>query len=167
MLLIYPMKKLRLYVDTSVIGGLFDTEDAKRVRTVETLLLAIRNSVYEGFISRLTIAEVLAAPAKIYEPLQARIAETGFQILEETAESTSLAEAYLSADAIPQRYRDDARHVAIAVAHDLDYIVSWNYKHMVNISVRRLVNSTNIRMGYNPIEIISPEEVTGDGEVAI
>lgn len=55
----------------------------------------------------------------------------------------------------------------LAVVHDLDYIVSWNYKHMVNIAVRRLVNSTNIRMGYNPIEIISPEEVTGDGEMEI
>jgi predicted nucleic acid-binding protein len=161
------MKKLRLYLDTSVIGGLFDTEDAKRVRTADTLLNSIRDGVYEGFISGLTIAEILEAPAKIHEPLQARIFETGFQILEETAESISLAEAYLSTDAIPQRYRDDARHVALAVAHDLDYIVSWNYKHMVNIAVRRLVNSTNIRMGYTPIEIISPEEVTGDGEMAI
>jgi len=163
----YPMKKLKLYVDTSVIGGLFDIEDAKRVCTADTLLNSIRDGVYEGFISGLTIAEVLGAPAKIHEPLQARIADTGFQLLDETAESISLAEAYLTADAIPQRYRDDARHVAIAVVHDLDYIVSWNYKHMVNISVRRLINSANIRMGYNPIEIISPEEVTGDGEVAI
>lgn len=161
------MKKLRLYVDTSVIGGLFDTEDAKRVITVETLLSSIMDGVYEGFISGLTIAEVLKAPAKIHGPLQARIAETGFQVLEETAESLKLAEAYLSADAIPQRYRDDARHVAIAVVYDLDYIVSWNYKHMVNIAVRRLVNSTNIRLGYNLIEIISPEEVTGDGEMEL
>ena len=161
------MKKLSLYIDTSVLGGIFDTEDAKRVSTVETLLNSIRDGMYEGFISGLTITEVFAAPAKIHESLQARIAETGFQILDETTECTSLAESYLSSHAIPKKYRDDARHVAIAVVHDLDYIVSWNYKHMVNISVRRLVNSTNIRMGYNPIEIISPEEVTGDGEMEI
>jgi len=63
------MKKLRLYVDTSVIGGLFDTEDAKRVSTVDKLLRSIRNGVYEGYISGLTIAEVLDAPAKIHGPL--------------------------------------------------------------------------------------------------
>lgn len=69
--------------------------------------------------------------------------------------------------AMPEKYRDDARHIAIGVVHDLDYIVSWNYKHMVNIAVRRLINSTNITMGYNPIQIISPEEATGDGEMEI
>jgi predicted nucleic acid-binding protein len=161
------MKKLRLYIDTSVLGGFFDTEDAKRVSTVETLLRFIRDGVYEGFISQLTVEEVLASPAKIYETLQAKISEAGFQILEETGESIRLAEAYLTNGAMPEKYRDDSRHIAIGVVHDLDYIVSWNYKHMVNIAVRRLVNSTNIRMGYNPIEIISPEEVTGDGEMEI
>jgi hypothetical protein len=88
-------------------------------------------------------------------------------ILEENTESISLAEAYVADGAMPDKYRDDARHISIGVIHDLDYIVSWNYKHMVNIAVRRLINSTNIRMGYNSIEIISPEEVTGDGEVEI
>lgn len=68
---------------------------------------------------------------------------------------------------IPEKYRDDARHIAIGVVYDVDYIVSWNYKHMVNIAVRRLINSTNLRMGYKPIDIISPEEVTGDGEMEI
>ena len=161
------MKKLKLYVDTSVLGGLFDLEDVKRLNTVEMLLRSIKDGVYEGFISRLTIEEILEAPARIHEPLQARISESGFQILEETGESISLAEAYLTERAIPEKYRDDARHIAIGVVHDLDYIVSWNYKHMVNIAVRRLIDSANIRLGYNQIEIISPEEVTGDGEMEI
>lgn len=157
------MKKLRLYVDTSVLGGIFDIEDPRRVTSAELLLRSIKDGIYEGFISRLTIEEVFEAPERIHETLQARISETGFRILEETGESISLAEAYVTDGAIPKKYRDDARHIAIGVIHDLDYIVSWNYKHMVNIAVRRLINSTNIRMGYNLIEIISPEEVTGDG----
>lgn len=161
------MKKLKLYVDTSVLGGLFDTEDAKRLNTVNLLLRSIKDGVYEGFISQLTIEEVLAAPSKIHETLLARISEAGFQILEETEESIILAGAYLTDGAIPEKYRDDARHIALGVVHDLDYIVSWNYKHMVNISVRRLVDSVNIRLGYNQIEIIAPEEVTGDGEMEI
>lgn len=161
------MKKLRLYIDTSVLGGIFDTEDKKRVDTAETLLRSIGAGTYEGYISRLTIEEVFAAPEKIHEKLKTRISETGFSILEENSESISLAEAYVADGAIPDKYRDDARHIAIGVIHDLDYIVSWNYKHMVNIGVRRLINSTNIRMGYNSIEIISPEEVTGDGETEV
>ena len=161
------MKKIRIYIDTSVLGGFFDTEEPKRVNTAETLLRLIKDGVYEGFISLLTIEEIFAAPKKIHYTLRGKISETGFQILEENEESISLAEAYLTDGAIPEKYRDDARHIAIGVIHDLDYIISWNYKHMVNIAVRRLINSTNLKMGYNSIEIISPEEVTGDGEVEI
>lgn len=78
-----------------------------------------------------------------------------------------MANAYLKDGAIPEKYRDDARHIAAGVFHEVDFIVSWNYKHMVNIGVKRLINSTNLKTGYNPIEIISPEEVTGDGEVEV
>ncbi|MCL5061611.1 MAG: hypothetical protein M0Z70_00340 [Nitrospiraceae bacterium] len=161
------MKRIRLYIDTSVLGGLFDTEDPKRVNTAATLLQLIRDGVYEGFISLLTIAEVLKAPDNIHEKLKDKISESGFIILDETEESVNLATAYLKDGAIPEKYRDDARHIAIGVFHEVDYIVSWNYKHMVNIGTRRLVNSANLKMGYSSIEIISPEEVTGDGEMGI
>jgi len=161
------MKKLRLYLDTSVLGGLFDTEDPKRVDTAERLLRLIKEGGYEGFISRATIEEVLKAPDRIREKLKDKIGETGFAVLEETEESLKLADAYIKDGAEPEKYRDDARHIAVAVFHEIDYIVSWNYKHMVNIAVRRLIDSTNLRMGYSPIEIISPEEVTGDGEEGI
>jgi predicted nucleic acid-binding protein len=161
------MKKLRLYIDTSVLGGLFDSEDPKRVDTAKRLLQLIRNGVYEGYISRTTIEEVLAAPDTIRDALMTKIKETGLILLEETEESISLSEAYVRDGAEPDKYRDDARHIAVAVFHEVDYIISWNYKHMVNIAVRRLIDSTNIRMGYNGIDIISPEEVTGNGEDGI
>ena len=64
------MKKLRLYLDTSVLGGLFDMEDPKRVDTAERLLQLIKEGVYEGFISRPTIEEVMNAPDRIREKLK-------------------------------------------------------------------------------------------------
>ncbi|MGD0886845.1 MAG: hypothetical protein ABSA46_18545 [Thermodesulfovibrionales bacterium] len=118
------MKKLRLYVDTSVLGGIFDTEDPRRVNSAGLLLRSIKDGIYEGFISRLTIEEVFEAPERIRQTLQARISEVGFGILEETVESISLAEAFVVNGAIPEKYRDNARHIAIGVIHDLDYIVS-------------------------------------------
>jgi len=161
------MKKLKLYIDTSVLGGLFDTEDTKRVDTAERLFQLIKEGVYEGYISRLIVEEILKAPNKINEELKNKVSETGFKVLEETEETINLSTAYVQDGAIPEKNRNDARHIAIGVFHDLDYIVSWNYKHMVNIAVRRLINSTNLKMGYNPIEIISPEEVTADGEMEV
>ncbi len=61
----------------------------------------------------------------------------------------------------------EARRLAIGIYYECDFIVSWNYRHMVNITVRRLVNSVNLKMGYKAVEIISPEEVIGYGEVEI
>ena len=78
-----------------------------------------------------------------------------------------MANAYLNDEIVPAKYRNDARHIALGVYYECDFIVSWNYRHMVNITVRRLINSTNLRMGYKSIEIVSPEEVIGYGEVGI
>jgi len=161
------MKKLKLYLDTSVLGGVFDLESTERVRTAETLLSAIRAGTYEGFISLLTIEEISKAPEKIRGALSARIAATGFAVLDETEESVELARAYVKEGAIPAKYLDDARHLAIGAFHDMDYIVSWNYAHMVNISVRRMIYSVNVRMGYHAVEVVSPEEVSGGGENGI
>lgn len=115
----------------------------------------------------LTIEEVINAPDKINKELKNKISQSGLAVLEETEESMTLANAYLKDGVIPEKYHNDARHISVGVLHEVDYIVSWNYKHMVNISVRRLINSTNLKMGYSSIEIISPEEVTGDGQMGV
>jgi len=161
------MKKTRLYIDTSVLGGLLDIEDSKRLNTAENLFKLIKEGIYEGFISFLTLEEILKAPQEIQGTLKNTIAKSGLKILEETEESIELANAYVNDEVIPIRYRNDARHIAIGVYHEVDFVVSWNYRHMVNITVRRLINSANLRMGYKPVEIISPEEVVGYGEVEI
>lgn len=161
------MKNLKLYLDTSVLGGLFDTEDMARVNTAQGLISAVKNGSYEGFISFLTINEISKAPQEIMDHMQAVMRETQLQVLEENEECLELADAYLKSGAIPLKYRDDARHIAIGVHHDIDFIVSWNYKHMVNIQVKRLINSVNLMLGYGPIEIVPPEEVAGYGEMEI
>ncbi len=66
------MKKLKLYIDTSVLGGLFDKEEPKRVSTAESLVKMLKEGVCEGFISYLTVEEVLKAPENImdYKPIE-------------------------------------------------------------------------------------------------
>ncbi len=159
------MRKLRLYLDTSVLGGLFDSEDEARVNIAKSLVSSVKKNSFKGFISFLTIDEISKAPEEIADRLKDVIRDSQFQVLEESEECIELADAYLRNGAIPLKYRDDARHIAIGVYHGIDFIVSWNYKHMVNIQVKRLINSVNLKMGYGPIEIVSPEEVTGYGEM--
>src|SRR3989304_3732448 len=121
------MKRLRLYLDTSVLGGLFDTEEVARVNTARGLISAVKNGSYEGFISFLTIDEISRAPKEIASGLQDVMRDARLQVLEESEDCIELADAYIKSGAIPTKYRDDARHVAIGVYHDIDFIVSWNY----------------------------------------
>ena len=70
-----------------------------------------------------------------------------------------LAEAYIEKEIFPEKYIDDAFHVAMASYYEISYLVSWNYEHLVKVKTRRLVNSVNILEGFREIEIVSPLEL--------
>ncbi len=81
-------------------------------------------------------------------------------VLQESDETIRLAELYVSAGAVPEEYEDDARHIAVATVNDVRVIVSWNFRHMVNIERKRRINGVNIREGYPLIDLVSPWEIT-------
>lgn len=62
---------------------------------------------------------------------------------------------------IPKRYRDDARHISVAVVNNIDVIITWNCKHMANIENKRMINAVNMMFGFRQIDIVTPLEVVG------
>ena len=60
---------------------------------------------------------------------------------------------------VSEKYRDDALHIAIATVIEVDVLVSWNFRHIVNLNRIQQFNSVNLREGYKILEIRSPEEV--------
>jgi hypothetical protein len=70
-----------------------------------------------------------------------------------------LARAYIKHGVFPEKYIDDALHVAIASFNQISYIVSWNFEHLVKVKTGRVVNSVNILEGFREIEIVSPQEL--------
>ncbi len=70
-----------------------------------------------------------------------------------------LIKEYLRHDVFTQKTLLDATHVAIAVAHRIGYLVSWNFRHLVKVRIRRGVNLVNALKGYEPIEVIAPPEL--------
>jgi hypothetical protein len=83
-------------------------------------------------------------------------------LLELTEETERLADIFIAEGVIPLKYRDDALHIAVLVENDLDVIFSWNFKHIVKLKTKTMVNSIIIREGYKQVEIISPMEVVED-----
>ena len=79
-----------------------------------------------------------------------------------TAEMESLATAYMSHHILPPKYADDARQVAACTVAEIEYLVSWNFRHVVNLLRIQGYHGVNIRFGYPTIEIRSPREVLAD-----
>ena len=149
----------RLYVDTSVFGALFDQEDPERVRLTRSTLRRIKQAPYEAFIGRPVLEEISIAPLRLRVTLERQLKSLSPTLIEEATASLRLAQAYMDARLVPPPKRNDARHIAIATAADLDAIVSWNFRDMVNIKKKKIVHSVNAKFGYRLIDIVSPLEV--------
>ena len=65
---------------------------------------------------------------------------------------------------IPVKYSDDAIHLALALCNNIDYVFSWNFKHMVKLKTKKAIWAFAIKEGYKELEIVSPQEVTEDND---
>jgi len=85
------------------------------------------------------------------------------EVIYETEAGVTLVEEYVKRKIIPRKYRDDARHIAVAVVNDVDVIITWNCKHMAQVEKKRMINAVNMMLGYRQIDIVTPLEVVGYG----
>ena len=150
---------MRLYLDTSVIGALFDSEMPQRMEITRTLLRSIINGKHTGIISNIVLEEIERTPEEFKEKIIVEMRKIPLQIISEDEASADLLEFYEKEGFIRRGARLDLRHLAVATVNGVDAVVSWNFRDIVNIRTRRSVHSTNLRLGFPLIEIVSPEEV--------
>ena len=149
------MKKLRIYVDTSVIGGCFDIEFEKESNQ---LIQMAEEGKAVLLISDELVAEIQYAPDEVQDKLF-YLNNNCFERLETADEAIALHNAYLKAKILGKASESDALHVANATVAKADMIVSWNFKHIVHYDKIRGFNSVNMKEGYGMIAIYSPKEV--------
>ena len=146
--------KYRIYVDTSVFGGNFDEEFAEH--TVP-LFDRFKSKEFTLLYSTVTEDELASAPLKVKEFVNSiKIDNTEF--LEVTNEAIDLASAYISEKVVGQTSFADCLHIALATINHADFLISWNFKHIVNVQRIRGYNAINIKFGYKQLEIRSPRE---------
>jgi len=149
----------RVYTDTSVIGG---AEDREFRDTSRRLLEAFQRGDMTLVISELTLRELEAAPAGVRDAL-GRIAPEMIEVLPVVREAEELADAYIADGAVGPRMRADALHIALATVARVDVLVSWNFKHIVNLTRIHAYNAVNLKRGYPLLEIRTPREIVEDG----
>jgi len=154
------MKRQRIYIDPSIIGGFFDTEFEKETKM---LFQRLENKEIIFVISDLLFKELENAPPNVKYLLE----NYDKKFLEEviaTNEVSELAERYIAEKVVGRTSLDDCKHIALATINKVDVLASWNFKHIVNLERIKGYNGVNLKMGYSIIEIRNPKDLVYYGE---
>jgi len=149
------MRKNTIYLDTSVISALFDERTPERKALTREFWEKDHN--YEKFLSEITVNEINAATESLRNKMNQEV--ENIPILPLTVEIELLANEYIKNEIFPEKYRNDALHISVATINEIEYLLSWNFRHLVKVKTRRLVNLINELKGYSSIEIIAPPEL--------
>ena len=145
----------RFYFDTSVISGVFDTEFEEH----STILMEkVKLGQIKAVISEVTESEIMKAPKEIRN-FYLSLPKDSIEFVEITKDAVLLADAYIRDKVVGKTSRNDCLHIGIATSGRVDILVSWNFKHIVNIYRIRGYNSVNIKLGFPALEIRSPKDI--------
>ena len=145
----------KLYLDTSVIGGYFDKEFEE---ATHILFEKISLHQFQVVYSEVTEGELFDAPQNVQSLIETLPKELVIKV-ELTEEAVQLAETYLHEKVVGKTSRTDCYHIALATINRVDILVSWNFKHIVNVQRIRGYNAVNMKSGYPTIDIRSPREI--------
>lgn len=161
------MKKLKIYLDTSVINFLFadDAPDLKSV-TEDFFNNYVEKSKFIVYISDIVIKEIEKTKDEIKrDKLLKIVSKYQLKILELNKDADVLAEFYVKEGIIPEKKIEDAQHIAIATINLMDILLSWNFKHLANIKKQISIKIVNEREGYYyPLILTNPMEVLYEDE---
>ena len=151
------MKKTKLYLDTSVPSFLFAEDSPEKREATIQLWDILKLGVYNVVISDVLLTEISECEPPLNLYLEDKLAEIGPDIVYVNEDVFSLARKYVEESIIPDKYQDDALHIALAAYNEADALISWNFKHMVRLKTIRGVNGINRMLGFKELEILTPQ----------
>ncbi len=151
---------LKLYLDTSVISAYFDFQ--KPVRQLITQKWTQQNAKeFDLFVSTLVLEEIDKNTDQELKVKMLNLINTfSTSILEVNDEIFKLASIYRD-HTLPQEINDTV-HIAIASYYSIDAIVSWNFRHIVNLKTMKMIHKINREQEYQDIQILTLENLGGD-----
>ncbi|HBE21524.1 MAG TPA: hypothetical protein DEG17_06945 [Cyanobacteria bacterium UBA11149] len=155
--------KESIYIETSILGHL-------RARPTDNLIVAANIKITQDWwndcsnLFTLYASEVVEDEAAKGDPTMASQRLNLLQslrLLEITEEALELARAFLDQSNLPPKASNDALHMALATVYGLDYLLTWNCKHMANAQIQRKLSQISSDLGYVLPVICTPYELIG------
>lgn len=156
------MRKLKIYLDTSVISHLQQEDVPEKMQETRELWEQFKNRKdIEIIISDLVLLELSRCKESKHAFLLNELAQLDYTLVRSTDEERNLARIYLQNGVLRQKSMDDLTHIATAVLNECRYIVSWNFKHFVNPKTINTVNAVNLSLHLSQVSIFSPAIMLG------
>lgn len=149
-------EKLKIYLDTSVISYLTQDDAPEKMSSTVKLWELFKTKKYEVYLSTVTLQEIDDCPEPKRSVLYQRLGEIEYTIIDAKKMISNIARQLVDMKILPPKSYDDCQHIAAAVESGCDCIISWNFKHIVNIKTIRGVRAITNLKGYKPIEILNP-----------
>ena len=149
-------EKLKVYLDTSVISHLAQEDVPEKMADTLKLWDMFRAGKYDVYLSTVTLEEISNCPEPKKSKLFDYLRQVDYTLIEITTDMSEIAQQLINMGILTKKSYDDCQHIAAAVIYECDCIISWNFKHIVNIKTIRGVRAITNLNGYKPIEIQNP-----------
>ena len=155
----------RVYIETSVWGMTAPGQNPALANPTLQFMNQCENRTFVPCISYIVILEIQDAPQDVQDAVNKQMVRINPELLAMSAEVDALAQEFIDAGIVPSRRTDDAKHVACAMVHECDFLVSWNYRHIANVRKSKGFNAVAILFGLNAkLEIHTPLELCNDDD---
>ena len=163
----YTEGRPRVYIETTVVSYLVARPSADA--TLASWQRATRR-LWEEYVDRFefVVSDIVLVETRRGNPTAAQQrlnVLSSLTVLETLPTVDPLAQRLLDTGAVPQNFRSDAQHIAVATVHGVEYLVSWNHKHIVNANRRDHINKVCQASGFKPITICTPTELIEEFEM--
>ena len=148
--------RLKIYLDTSVISYLKQDDAPEKTGITLNLWEKFKTNIYNINLSQITIDEMNECPEPKLSFLKEKLLEISYNKLILNDDCFNLAKEIISQKILPHNSIDDSYHIATAIINKCDIIVSWNFKHIVNIKTINGVRTITDLKEYKPINILNP-----------
>ncbi|MDR2729136.1 MAG: hypothetical protein LBB56_08370 [Chitinispirillales bacterium] len=158
------MKKMKIYLDTSTVSYLDAHDCPDKMQDTHKLWEEIKANKFEVFLSNTTLEELERSPEPKRGIFKAYLGDIVYTAIPNSAEIDEVARMIINMGILKPKSHDDCMHIASAVVAECDVIVSWNFRHMVNVKTVRGVRAISISQGYKNIDIVAPPSVLTENE---
>ncbi|GMO57717.1 MAG: hypothetical protein Ta2G_17560 [Termitinemataceae bacterium] len=158
------IKKLKIYLDTSIISYLDQQDAPKEMAITHQLWDKIKADEFDVVLSNIDFNEIYKCKEDKRKKLVNYLSQIKYSEISVDDRIIKIAERFVDLDILKKKSFDDCQHIAAAIASKSDAIVSWNFKHIVNHKTMMGVKAVTALEGYNDLLIYEPTILLGGEE---